>query len=81
MSRKVKHRGLTMRKATQLKKDASITVHMPQVIKERLSRLADLQRSGQGVSEHLYENLIIPYLEQLEAETKIKQKIFDLVEN
>jgi hypothetical protein len=63
------------------KKDASVTIHMPQAIKDQLSGLAEAQRSGQGASEYVFENLIVPHIEQLKAETKIKQKIFGLTGN
>lgn len=63
------------------KKDASATIHMPQAIKDQLTGLAEAQRSGQGASEYIFENLIIPHIEQLKAETKIKQRIFGLVGN
>nr|WP_227591461.1 hypothetical protein [Acinetobacter sp. Marseille-Q1620] len=62
------------------KKNASLTTHMPLHRKEQLMKLAELQRAGQGASEYVYENLIIPHLEQIEAETKIRQKIFGLTE-
>ncbi len=81
MARKAIKRGLTMVQISRMKKSASSTVHMPQIIKDRLALLADHQRSGQGVSEYILENLVIPHLEQLEAETKIKQKIFELTGN
>ena len=63
------------------KKDASITIHLPMSKKEQLAGLAEIQRAGQGASEYVYENLIIPHLERLKSETKIKQKIFGLTEN
>ncbi|OTT37522.1 hypothetical protein [Acinetobacter pittii] len=63
------------------KKDASITIHMPTDHKEQLSSLAEMLRAGQGASEYVYETLIKPHLQQLKAETKIKQKIFGLTEN
>ncbi|WP_335987100.1 hypothetical protein [Acinetobacter bereziniae] len=63
------------------KKDSSLTTHMPQFRKEQLMKLAEQQRAGQGASEYVYENLIIPHLEQIEHETKIRQKIFGLTEN
>ncbi|MFW2098597.1 hypothetical protein ACG9ZL_20715 [Acinetobacter sp. ULE_I057] len=63
------------------KKDASITIHMPTDHKEQLSSLAEMLRAGQGASEYVYENLIKPHLQQLKAETKIKQRIFGLTEN
>lgn len=63
------------------KKDASITIHMPADHKEQLSSLAEMLRAGQGASEYVYEVLIKPHLQQLKAETKIKQKIFGLTEN
>lgn len=63
------------------KKDASITIHMPTDHKEQLSSLAEMLRSGQGANEYVYENLIKPHLQQLKAETKIKQRIFGLTEN
>lgn len=63
------------------KKDASITIHMSADHKEQLSSLAEMLRAGQGASEYVYETLIKPHLQQLKAETKIKQKIFGLVEN
>lgn len=62
------------------KKNASLTTHMPQFRKEQLMSLAEQQRAGMGASEYVYENLIIPHLEQIEAETKIRQKIFGLTE-
>ncbi|WP_436897741.1 hypothetical protein [Acinetobacter gyllenbergii] len=62
------------------KKDASITIHMPTDHKEQLSSLAEMLRAGQGASEYVYETLIKPHLQQLKAETKIKQKIFGLTE-
>ncbi|VDA17054.1 hypothetical protein BANRA_02550 [Acinetobacter baumannii] len=63
------------------KKDASITIHMPTDHKEQLASLAEMLRAGQGASEYVYETLIKPHLQQLKAETKIKQKIFGLTEN
>ena len=49
---------------------------MPQFRKEQLMQLAEQQRPGQGASEYVYENLIIPHLKKIENETKIRQKIF-----
>lgn len=63
------------------KKDASITIHMPTDHKEQLSSLAEMLRAGQGASEYVYEILIKPHLQQLKAETKIKQRIFGLTES
>lgn len=63
------------------KKDASITIHLPMSQKEQLAGLAEIQRAGQGASEYVYENLIVPHLERLKSETKIKQRIFGLTEN
>lgn len=63
------------------KKDASITIHLPLAKKEQLAGLAEIQRAGQGASEYVYENLIVPHLNRLKDETKIKQKIFGLTEN
>ncbi|MDC5339675.1 hypothetical protein NRA55_17330 [Acinetobacter baumannii] len=63
------------------KKDASITIHLPMSKKEQLAGLAEIQRAGQGASEYVYENLIVPHLNRLKDETKIKQKIFGLTEN
>lgn len=62
------------------KKDSSLTTHMPQFRKEQLMKLAEQQRPGQGASEYVYENLIIPHLKQIEDETKVRQKIFGLTE-
>lgn len=73
--------GKTMTRQRRPKKDASITMHMPQAIKDQLTGLAEAQRAGQGASEYLFETLIIPHLDQLRAETKIKQKIFGLTGN
>lgn len=53
---------------------------MPQFRKEQLMQLAEQQRPGQGASEYVYENLIIPHLKKIEDETKIRQKIFGLTE-
>ncbi len=76
-----RNRGNNMRQVARGKKDASITVHMPQGVKDRLVGLADCQRAGQGASEYTFENLIIPHLEQIEHETKVRQKIFGLTGN
>lgn len=62
------------------KKDVSITTHMPLFRKEQLMQLAEQQRPGQGASEYVYENLIIPHLKKIEDETKVRQKIFGLTE-
>lgn len=62
------------------KKDSSLTTHMPQFRKEQLMQLAEQQRAGQGASEYVYENLIIPHLKKIEDETKVRQKIFGLTE-
>lgn len=60
------------------KKDASITIHMPQSRKDQLAGLAEQQRPGQGASEFAYENIVLPFLKQIEHETKVRQKIFGL---
>lgn len=70
-----------MQKIARSKKNASITVHIPQAVKDRLLGLAEQQRPGQGSSEYVYETLIIPHLVQIESETKIRQKIFELTGN
>ncbi len=70
---------MTTRRST--KKDASLTTHMPQHRKEQLMKLAEQQRAGQGASEYVFEQVIIPHLEKIEAETKIRQKIFGLIGN
>lgn len=71
----------TMTRQRRPKKDASITMHMPQAIKDQLAGLAEVQRAGQGASEYIFETLIMPHLDQLRAETKIKQRIFGLTGN
>lgn len=76
-----RNRGNHMRQIGRAKKDASATVHMPQVIKDQLVKLAEQERAGMGASEYIFENLIIPHLQQIEAETKIRQKIFNLTGN
>lgn len=76
-----RNKGNNMRQIARGKKDASITVHMPQAVKDCLVGLADCQRAGQGPSEYTFENLIIPHLEQIEYETKVRQKIFGLTGN
>lgn len=79
MGKGCRNRGNRMhRNIKRAKKDASATVHMPQVAKDQLVELAEQQRAGQGASEYIFENLIIPHLQQLEHETKIRQKIFGL---
>lgn len=62
------------------KKDASITIHMPQFRKDQLAGLAEQQRAGQGASEFAYENIVLPFLKKIEHETKVRQKIFGLTE-
>ncbi|KQF84651.1 MULTISPECIES: hypothetical protein [Acinetobacter] len=62
------------------KKDTSITMHCASKHKNLLMKLAEHQRSGQGASEYVYENLVIPHLEQLELDAKVKGKIFGLIE-
>lgn len=82
MGKGCRNKGNRMhRNIKRAKKDASATVHMPQVAKDRLVKLAEQQRAGQGASEYILENLIIPHLEQIEHETKVRQKIFDLTGN
>lgn len=65
MSNVAKKRGLTVTQISRLKKTASSTVHMPQVVKDRLAGLADLQRSGQGVSEYIEVGLLVSIHEEL----------------
>ncbi|ALH95690.1 hypothetical protein [Acinetobacter equi] len=63
------------------KKDASVTIHMPQFRKDQLTGLAEQQRAGQGASEFIFETIVMPYLQKVEHETKVRQKIFGLTEN
>lgn len=61
------------------KKDTSITMHCASKHKELLAKLAEHQRAGQGASEYVYENLVIPHLEELERDAKIKGRIFGII--
>lgn len=81
MPREGRNRGLTVAQIRRLKKDASVSLHMPQSIKDQLVKLAELERAGLGAGEYIVENLVIPYLVKLEVETKARQKIFNLTEN
>lgn len=54
---------------------------MPQFRKDQLAGLAEQQRAGQGASEFAYENIVLPFLKEIEHETKVRQKIFGLTES
>lgn len=64
-----------------LKKDAAVTLHIPEEYKEYLEGLADLHRSGMGAGEYIRELLVMPHIQDEIHTTKVKSEIFGLIGN
>ena len=62
------------------KKDAAITLHLPQRMKDQLARLATHERIGMGEGEYVM-GLVMTHLQTREAEAKVMQEIFCLKGN
>lgn len=62
------------------KKDAAVTLHMPQRVKEQVAQLAHHSRVGMGEGEYVMQ-LLMAHLDGLEAQAKVMQDIFNLKGN